>query len=153
MTSKHYNIVKKNNDGSIVMLSFDKLNGFDISPKNKIKYDGIVVNKMVILNKTLIEKLLKRKIKLKLESYLKLIMRLVENDDSDGDTLREVLDDLARYKSIIKNKYIKYLDEVYINVLKKKIEIIEYELKKKIVQLELEDAYEEELEETYNRRR
>ena len=132
MKPKHYNICKRTNDGGLVILNVDTIKGFDITPKNSIKYDGIVVNKMVIVNPSFVEKIVKRKIKLKLEKYLKLIISLID-DDSSGDAYREALNDLTRYKSILDHKYKKYLDERYLNVLMKKIQVVEYELKSKIL--------------------
>ena len=154
MSEKHYFVNKKNNN-EIIYLDYNKLKGFDFSPKNKIKYEGIVVNKMVIIKPSMIEKVLKRKIKNKLDLYLKLIVRFIESEDSDsGESIREALNDLTRYKSIIAHKYRKYLDEKYLKLLLKKIVILEYELNSKLVNLNnyhYEDEYEEEL--TSRRRR
>ena len=152
MREQHYYVCKKGNTREIIYLDYDKLKGFNFSPKNNVKYDGIIVNKMVIIKPSMIEKVLKRKIKRKLDLYLKLIIRFIESDDSDsGDTLREALNDLTRYKSIINRKYKKYLDEKYLKILLKKIELLEYELKSKYIMLENE--YESEYEEVAHRRR
>ena len=149
MAEKHYYINKKNSNKEIIYLDFDKLKGIDFSPKNKIKYDGIVVNKMVIIKPSMIEKILKRKIRKKLDLYLKLIIRFIESEDSDnGETLREALNDLTRYKSIIMHKYMKYLDEKYLKLLSKKISLLEYEINSKLINI---NEYEEEL--TSHRRR
>lgn len=154
MSEKHYFVNKKNNN-EIIYLDYNKLKGFDFSPKNKIKYDGIVVNKMVIIKPSMIEKVLKRKIKNKLDLYLKLIVRFIESEDSDsGESIREALNDLTRYKSIIAHKYRKYLDEKYLRLLLKKIVILEYELNSKLMAINeyvYENEYEEEL--TSRRRR
>ena len=148
MSEKHYYICKKGNDRQIIYLDYDKLNGFGFSPQNNVKYDGIIVNKMVIIKPSMIEKVLRKKIKRKLDLYLKLIIKFIESDDScDGTSLREALNDLTRYKSIIKNKYQKYLDEKYLKILLKKITLLEYELSSKIINLEnyeYEYEYEEE---------
>lgn len=138
--SKHYNICKKTTDGKLIILNFDAINGFSISPKNNIKYDGIVVNKMVIVNPSFVEKIVKRKIKLKLEKYLKLIISIIDDDD-DGDAYKEALNDLTRYKSILDHKYKKYLDDKYLTVLNKKIQIVEYELKNKIISFNNEEKH------------
>ena len=143
MPEKRYYVCKKGNDREIVYLDYNKLKGFNFNPKNRIKYDGIVVNKVVIIKPTMIEKVLKRKIKKKLDLYLKLIIRFIEsNDSSDGDALKEALNDLTRYKSIINHKYQKYLDEKYLKILIKKIALLEYELNTKLMMLE-NNYYEE----------
>ena len=144
MREQHYYVCKKGNDRQLIYLDYDKLKGFGFSPKNNVKYDGIIVNKMVIIKPSMIEKVLKRKIKRKLDLYLKLIIRFIESEDSDnGETLREALNDLSRYKNIIDYKYKKYLDEKYLKILLKKITMLEYELNSKLMNM-LEYQYEEE---------
>lgn len=143
-----YFVHKENNASEIVLLDYNKVKGFNFKPQNNIKYDGIVVNKIVVIKSSMIEKVLKRKIKRKLELYLKLIMNYVCSDDTDGTVLREALNDLTRYKSIIDNKYKKYLDEKYLKILLRKIDLLEYELKSKLIY----NMYEEEPEEIKSHR-
>ena len=143
MREKHYYLCKKGNDINIVYLDYNRLKGCGFSPKNNVKYDGIVVNKMVIIKPSMIEKVLKKKIKRKLDIYLKLIMNFIEdNDSSDSGVLSEALNDLTRFKGIVNKKYQKYLDDKYLQILQKKIALLEYELKNKY--LELDNEYEEE---------
>ena len=151
MREQHYYVCKKGDDRQLIYLDYDKLKGFGFSPKNNVKYDGIKINKMVIIKPSMIEKVLKRKIKRKLDLYLKLIIRFIESEDSDnGETLREALNDLSRYKNIIDYKYKKYLDEKYLKILLKKIAILEYELNNKLMSI---GQYEYEVEKTSTRRR
>ena len=139
MKEKHYYVCKKGNERYILYLDYNKLKGFNFNPKNNVKYDGIIVNKMVIIKPSMIGKVLKRKIKRKLDLYLKLIIKFIESNDSDsGDSLREALNDLSRYKSIKNHKYKKYLDEKYLSILYKKIAILDYELNSKLAVLENE---------------
>lgn len=157
MNEKHYYIYKKgNNNSEIVYIDYDKLKGFDFRPRNNVKYDGVVVNKMIIIKPSMIEKVLRRKIKKKLDLYLKLIIRFIESDDSsDGDAIREALNDLTRYENIVKYKYRKYLDEKYLRLLLKKIAILEYELNSKYMSLsknKVEDKSLEEEVEVHRRR-
>lgn len=151
MSKQRYYVCKKGDDRQIIYLDYDKLKGFDFLPQNNVKYDGIIVNKMVIIKPSMIEKVLRRKIKRKLDLYLKLIIKFIQSDDSDsGEGLREALNDLSRYKSIINYKYKKYLDEKYLKVLLKKIAILEYELNSKLMNM---CSYEYEEEKTSTRRR
>ena len=150
---KKYYIYKKGNDKEIIYLDYNKLKGFNFSPKNSYKYDGVVVNKMVIIKPSMIEKVLRRKIKIKLDLYLKLIINFIESDDgTSGDALREALNDLSRYKSIIQYKYRMYLDEKYLKVLLKKIALLEYELNSRLINIK-DYNYEYEEEKTSHRRR
>lgn len=93
---------------------------------------------MIIIKPSLIEKIIKRKVKNKLDYYLKLIIDNLDGNDSDDDT-RIALDDLQRYKKIINDKYSIYLDEKYMALLNKKINVFERELKNNLLYQNLVD--------------
>ena len=136
---KQFFISKKNYNGEVVFVNSDKINGYKISPKNNYPYEGIKVNEMIIIKPSLIEKIIKRKIKNRLDFYLKII--ILNLDDDSSDDTRIALDDLARYKKVIKEKYSIYLDEKYMALLNKKISVIERELKNNLLN-EKEEVYE-----------
>ncbi len=128
--SKGYYISKNNKHKDIIYLDYDQIDGYNIRPKNSNKY-GISVNKMIIVKPSMIEKILIRKAKSKLNYFLKQIYALLESDDTDGDTLREALNDMTRYKNIINYKYNKFLNEKEIERINKRISLLEQELKRK----------------------
>ncbi len=132
MKSIEYLVNKSEYDGNLIYMS-ESLDGFKVRPKKTLKYDGIKVSNLVLINPSFIDKVLKRKTKIKLEHYLKLIIDQMDEDDSDPTDLRNALNDLTRYKSIIKNNYSKYLEQKYIKLLLNKISIIEGELKSRIL--------------------
>lgn len=129
MKKPKYLLIKKNKE-QLAEFDFSKINGLIIKPKNKINYDGVLVNKLILINNKFIEMVLKKKIKNKLNTYLGYIIEFIDNDP-DGDNARMALSDIERYKGIIINRYAQYLDEKYISLLLKKIDLIEKELVKK----------------------
>lgn len=127
-------MVEKNYFGDKIYIDYTKLKGFEFKPRNKIKYDGIKVDSLTIIKKSFVEKLLKKKVKRKLDFYLEYIINNMNDDDNEtAGGLNEVLNDVARYKAIIEYKYRKFLEEEYINLLLKKVNIIERELKLKLL--------------------
>lgn len=134
MANNHYYITKGTYNAVINISDYNY--GYDITPKNSINYDGITVNKLVIIKKSFIERILKKKIKRKLELYLQFIIEFIDGDEDDGETLREVLNDITRYKEILRYKYLKHLGEEYIDLLLRKIELLEYELRVKLFTIE-----------------
>lgn len=146
-----YRITTENRYIKISYLDHKKLNGFLFKPSNKIYHDGITVTKMTVINFSFVEKILKRKIKRRLEVYLRFIVSLVsDSDDSDITDLRAALNDISRYKDMIKFKYQKYLDQKYLTLLFKKIELLEHELKQKIYYYK--EPEEKKVEENHRRR-
>lgn len=135
---KHYSIVKGKFDNQPMVIDLKKLNGYRLVPKNKVEYEGIMVNQLVIINQSFIEKILKKKIKRKLDLYLNLIIETLNDDTSSssedvGTSLRHALNDLSRYRDIVEFKYQKYLDEKYVALLLQKIALLEHELKQKLI--------------------
>ena len=135
VNNQYYCITKKGKAGDIVYFDYEKLSGgYDIKPRNSFSYDGIKVNKLIIIKQTFIEKLLRRKVKKKLEIYIQYVIDLLDSDEEPNDGIfSEVLNDLNRYKDILEFKYKKYLNEEYIELMIKKINLLEYELKLKIM--------------------
>ncbi len=135
MKGQTYILIKNYHFHDIKKLSHKKLDGFHFKPVNNISYAGVTVKRMVMINPSFVEKVLKRKIKKKLEIYLRFIISIIDSDDDDTDitSLRAALNDLTKYKDTIRYKYQQYLEEKYATLLLQKIELLEQELKKKIV--------------------
>lgn len=129
---KKYHLYKKKTKERKVELNTNKEIGYTIKPKNQMKYEGIVVNSMTIIDDYLIKTLLKKKIKKKLDMYLQFLITVLEEDDTDGGHLMFALNDLERYRRLVINNYKKYLEEKYIKLLMNKMDLIEQELKSKI---------------------
>ena len=114
-----------------------KASGFIFKPKNRVQYEGIMVNELRLVQPSMIERIIKKKTKRKLDDYLKYMIRIIEEEENPSSTgLRSTLNDLTRYKSIIMGKYRKYLDEKYIMLLLQKISLLEEELKNKLIYIE-----------------
>ena len=135
MSKRYYIVDKENNEIVHGYIDYDQIQGFNIKPQNTIPYDGIEVGHLTLVEPELIERVLKRKTKRKLNAYLNFLLTVIDDDDTDGDSLELVIEDAIRYKSIIINKYAKFLDKKYINTLLKKVNLVEKELKKKLKEI------------------
>ncbi len=140
MVEKCYFLVKdKKKQKELIITDYQPIEGFHVKPRNRINYDGIMVNQMVIIKPAFIQKVLKRKTQRKLDMYLQFIIGMLDNDeDSDGETLHSALNDLSRYRSIVNGNYRRFLDEKYITLLLKKMELLEQEIKKRLFKIEMQ---------------
>ena len=129
---KNYMVAKSNYKGEIVFINYDKLDGYKVLPKNYINYPGIKVNSLIIIKPSFIEKVLKKKVKRKLSYYLEYLINMTDDSDDSSD-FRQALNDITRFKEIVEYKYRKYLDDRYINLLLKKVSVLEREIKSKLV--------------------
>ena len=149
-----YVLCKSNNGKELVYLNYNSSEGFKFKPKNQVKYNGIKVNKMVIINHSFIEKVLKRKVKRKSDLYLQFLINLLDDENEDPTTLTHALNDLDRYRRTIINKYRNYLDKKYVDLLLKKINLLEREIKEKLfLCMQKEIQPEEEFEQEHRRGR
>ena len=65
---------------------------------------------------------------------------MINNDDDDDEAFRQALNSLSRFKEVVEYKYRKFLDDKYINILLKKLDLLEKEVKSKIVYKKLEES-------------
>jgi len=137
MLDKKYLIVKGKNDKTITYFEYDKMEGYDLSPKKGIRIeDAINVNKVVIINPTLAEKVAKKKMDLKFRKLLQLLNIIFETDDDTGTAYHQGLNEVNKLRLEVLNKYRKHLNEEEVDLMEKKLGILEHELKIRLYYLE-----------------
>lgn len=144
---KNYYLHKNNKTGEIVYLEYEKIKGYPITPKTKIE-DAIEVSKIVFVNPSLKEKLIRKKVEIKLRYIIKLIEKMDEEGADEG-TIKKSIIESERLRMNILNRYIKYLGNTYGSYSIKKINIIINQLKIRLynlnMQKRLRDMYNPEL--------
>ena len=145
MLDKRYHIVKNKDNNTITYFEYDKMDGYDLSPKKGIKIeDAINVQKIVIINPTLANKVAKKKIDLKFRKLVKVLNVIFETDDETGSAYREGLDEVSRLRMELINKYKKHLEESEFDTMEKKLGILEHELKVRLYFFEQQFSYQNE---------
>ena len=120
----NYFINKDNKTGEIVYLEYNK-NGYSVSPKTK-KKDDIEVNKIVFVSPELTNKLITKKIDIRINKIIKDYNTFYddEDDDSADGRIRDKIKEAERLKLTILNEYSKYLGSSYSRLTLKKLQII-----------------------------
>ena len=130
MEKKNYFLEKDGKSGEMLYLEYDKIEGYNITPKTKIE-DAIRVNKIVFVNPTLSEKLIRKKIDIKIRHLLNKLNEF--NDDGDDESgIQNTLMEAEKLKMMIINNYVKYLGNTYQSLTLKKLQIIINQLKIKL---------------------
>lgn len=125
-------VVKKDAVSDVITyMEYEKLKGFNVKPKDSMHFDDMInVNEMVIINPTLIEKLVSKKCKRTMEKIITMTSVIDSTDEDDSDSFCGlILDEVARFKALLMNKYIDYVEKEEYKLLLKKLEIIEKEVK------------------------
>lgn len=113
-----------------------KINGFPMGSKNKVfKINNSNIRKIKISNRNLANPLASKKV---MKDYNKLIEFLTEallDEDDDGETCREALNQIEKFRLIIKNKYRDFLKKKEIEKMSKQLVLLQKELMKKEIQI------------------
>ena len=131
MDKRSYSISRNEKSSENVFFEYDKIDGYQVNPKVK-REDSIEVSKIVFVNDSMSEKIIRRKIDRRIESLLLDLKRIEESDDDDEDGIQRSLMDAEKLKVQIINNYIKYLGHTYGSLTLKKIQIIINQLRYKL---------------------
>ena len=103
-----YLVVKDKND-AITYYELDNMNGLDVTPKANVKIkDGVEVNKMVVINPSMVDKVIEKKSNKRFDAIVKHLIVLYDEEDDDEGTanaLNHLLNEVAKLKQEYKNKY------------------------------------------------
>lgn len=137
--NRKYFVVKDRNDLSITYFEYDKVQGYDLHPRNvKIK-DAIDVNQIVVINPSMMQKLALRKVDSKFRKLVKLLMFVLSdgNDDSTGGTYQEALNELSKLRTELFVSYRNKLREEDFEMFHKKLDLLEQELQMRFYYLQM----------------
>lgn len=124
-------VVKKDAKTDVITyMEYEKLKGFSVKPKNQDSFEDMInVNEMILINPSLIEKLIAKKCNRTFDKILKMLSVVSSDDDDDTDSgYMLILDEIERFKNILSNKYKHYMEEKEYEMTIKKLELLEQEV-------------------------
>lgn len=132
MRDGNYYLRRDGLTGETVYIDYEKIKGYDITPKTNIE-DAIKVNKIIMVNPSLSEKLIRKKVEIRIR-YLISKLEEFDSDPSGGDEtgISNCLMDAERLKVQLLNTYKKYLGNTYGPLFLKKIQVIIGQLKNRL---------------------
>lgn len=136
-----YFVVKNVNDKYLIEYDeLKRINGFLMATKNKVFIiEDTKVKNISVVNKKLAHPLVINKVEKRYKKLLTLLADLLVSDDETGETFREALNQIERFRMEIKNKYRKFLMQKELEFMSKQLT----ELKKEanIRLLEVQNSY------------
>ncbi len=128
----NYFLTKEKKTNSIIYLEYD-LDGYSFMPKNNKKY--LDVQKIIIINPTLIDKILTIKFNVTFKKLAYMIMLLLESDDTTDGFIDIALDEISKTRGIVLNKYQKFLTKEKELLFLNKLRMLESQLRIKQIQI------------------
>lgn len=138
MTRENYFVERNHETDEVVYLEYDKIDGYEITPKTKME-DAISVKKVVFASPSMSSKIIKKKI----NNIITKLLEFIENidDGTDGESIRENLMKAEKLRVSIITKYIKYLGNNYSSLTLKKLELMVNKLENELYKKEVKDRY------------
>ncbi|NLA32465.1 MAG: hypothetical protein GX864_00740 [Mollicutes bacterium] len=135
----NYLIKKKSKSGEIVYMKY-RLDGYNFKPRNITKAN-FSLEKIVVVKPSLIDSILSEKVEKKLSKIVRLVMFIINQDDesSDPSDVMLALNEIAKLRSVILNRYQDYLSQSKEREYLRKLRILENELR--IKNLSYDDLY------------
>ncbi len=135
---KKYKVIKVTNINKIKNINTN-IDGFEINPKNNIsKKNTIRVSSAKINDDTLIKILINKKIDKRYNKIYQMVTEIATDDDSDDTKMGILLNEIELFRSILKNKYAKYMELEEFHSLENRMYLMSKEIKRKIMELEEE---------------
>ena len=148
MYSINYDVV---NTGYLAEMNYVD-NGFVLGSRNKIfKIAGMAVKNIIIYTKRLASVLVTEKVTTKFQKLVLLLTELLVDDDDSGDTFREALNHIEKFRLEIKNKYRNYLKQKELEMMSKQLSSLQKVANERL--LEIHNSYLESLDNENRRSR
>lgn len=136
-----HSIKKENNNNEIVYIN-GELNGYDFNPKDGSN-NNLKINQIVIVNPTLTDKILTIKFKQKYKRILMITLSILNGASEDTTTgdIEIVLDEIAKMRDILLNKYKKFLKKEKERVFLEQLRGLENSLRAKLFEIREYELY------------
>lgn len=103
------------------------------------KIGTVIIKNLEIYDKKLAHPIAVMQVKKKYEKLMKILPDLLISDDDSGESIRHALNEIERFRQIIKNKYREYLKEKDLKLMSSQLKVLQREAKAKY--LEMQNSY------------
>ena len=108
---------------------------FDMKSHKSFSIDGITVSMIRIYSFDFAHPLVSKSVKIRFKKLLDLLTELLISDDDSGDTFREALNQIEKFRLIIKNKYRDFLNNKELSEMSNKLKLLRKNAEEKLIEI------------------
>lgn len=118
-------------------VTIHELDGISFGVTNKTYHiNQEPIKNIVIYNKKFAYPFVKKQVEKKYNKLMLILPELLISDDEEGESLREALNQIERFRQIIKNKYRAYLKQKDLEMMSKQLMLLQKEAKNRFLELQ-----------------
>ena len=123
-------VVKKDAKTDVITyMEYEKLKGFSVKPKHNATFEDMInVEEMILINPSLIEKLISKKCSRIFDKVVKMLSVVSEDEDDSDSGYMLILDEMERFRNLLVNKYKNYMEEKEYELTMKKLDLLKEEI-------------------------
>ena len=135
-----YSLLEEKKKGKVKpKKSIKELSGFMMTSKKGFTVCEVLVKNLEIMNKNLANGVVTKQVLKKYNKLIPLLTELLISDDDSGDSFREALNHIEKFRLEIKNKYREFLKRKELEMMSKQLTLLKKEADRRM--LEIHDAY------------
>ena len=115
------------------------LSGFVMNKNKAYIIEGTEILNITIISRELAKPLVIDTLNRKYSTLIKKVTYLLMEDEDSGESCREALNQIERFKVIIKNKYMEYLDKEILREVARQLTLLQKEANNRL--LEIQEYY------------
>ena len=113
------------------------IGGFLVATKRKVfQIQGANVRKIRVVDKDLAHPLVHEVVMRKYQQLISVLAELLVEEDDDGETCREALNQIEKFRIQVKNKYRNYVKKQELEIMSKKLSKIQKEMQMKLFMIQ-----------------
>ena len=132
-----YSVKIKKCSGDII--EWNEFNGFKMTSRKGFHINGEVIRIITVMDKKLAHPFVEAKVMGKYSKLVPILTELLVSDDDTGDSFREALNHIEKFRLEIKNKYRAFLMKKELEFMSKQLTTLRKEAEKRLI--ELHNAY------------
>lgn len=131
-----YQVTKEKKEIKKIQFS-EQLYGFPMGSSKKVfVIQNTNIKNIIVMNNKLAHPLVEKKVSKEYQTLISILMELLTSDDDTGESLREALNRIEKFRQEIKNKYRHFLKKKELEEMGKQLKLFQQEAQIRFIELQ-----------------